>query len=160
MARRAAAIALAVVGLCIFIGPALAQPYPNHNVTIIVPYPAGGPTDQVARVLAQALSERLKQNFIVEDISGGGTTIATARVAHSAPDGYTLLVHNLQISANVALYKNLTFDTEKDLTPVMFINNNPLVLVGRINEKADAKGGDSGRRCYRSSCDVAARAGG
>ncbi len=131
MVKRAAAIALAVVGLFALVVPALAQPYPNHTVTIIVPYPAGGPTDQVARVLAQALSDRLKQNFIVEDISGGGTTIATARVAHAAPDGYTLLVHNLQISANVALYKNLTFDTEKDLAPVMFINNNPLVLVGR-----------------------------
>jgi tripartite-type tricarboxylate transporter receptor subunit TctC len=131
MIRRAVALALAVVGLFILGERASAQPYPNHTVTMIVPYPAGGPTDQVARVLAQALSDKLKQNFIVENISGGGTTIATARVAHAAPDGYTLLVHNLQISANVALYKNLTFDTEKDLTPVIFINNNPLVLVGR-----------------------------
>jgi len=129
--RWKAAIALAVVSLSILVTPGLAQTYPSHAVTIIVPYPAGGPTDQVARVLAQALSDKLKQNFIVENISGGGTTIATGRVAHAAPDGYTLLVHNLQISANVALYKNLTFDTEKDLTPVMFINNNPLVLVGR-----------------------------
>jgi len=131
MMRWKAAIALAVVSLSILVTPGLAQTYPSHAVTIIVPYPAGGPTDQVARVLAQALSDKLKQNFIVENISGGGTTIATGRVAHAAPDGYTLLVHNLQISANVALYKNLTFDTEKDLTPVMFINNNPLVLVGR-----------------------------
>jgi len=131
MTRCKAAIALAVVSLLVLVGPGLAQPYPNRAVTIIVPYPAGGPTDQVARVLAQALSDKLKHNFIVENISGGGTTIATARVAHAAPDGYMLLVHNLQISANVALYKNLTFDTEKDLTPVMFINNNPLVLVGR-----------------------------
>jgi tripartite-type tricarboxylate transporter receptor subunit TctC len=131
MMRWKAAIALAVVSLSILVAPGLAQTYPSHAVTIIVPYPAGGPTDQVARVLAQALSDKLKQNFIVENISGGGTTIATGRVAHAAPDGYTLLVHNLQISANVALYKNLTFDTEKDLTPVMFINNNPLVLVGR-----------------------------
>jgi len=131
MIRRAVAAVLATVGLFVLAAPGLAQTYPRHAVTIIVPYPAGGPTDQVARVLAQALSDKLKQNFIVENISGGGTTIATARVAHAAPDGYTLLVHNLQISANVALYKNLTFDTERDLTPVMFINNNPLVLVGR-----------------------------
>jgi tripartite-type tricarboxylate transporter receptor subunit TctC len=131
MMRRIVAIALAVLGLFVVAAPVPAQQNPSRNVTIIVPYPAGGPTDQVARQLAQALSDRLKQNFIVEDISGGGTTIATGRVAHAAPDGYTLLVHNLQISANVALYKNLTFDTEKDLTPVMFINNNPLVLVGR-----------------------------
>ena len=131
MTRRIAAIALAVLALCVVVAPIVAQPYPSRNVTIIVPYPAGGPTDQVARVLAQALSDKLKQNFIVENVSGAGTTIATNRTAKATPDGYLLLIHNLQISANVALYKNLTFDTEKDLTPIMFINNNPLVLVGR-----------------------------
>jgi tripartite-type tricarboxylate transporter receptor subunit TctC len=128
--RRIAAVALAILGLFV-VAPVSAQQYPNRTVTIIVPYPAGGPTDQVARVLAQSLSDKLKQNFIVENISGGGTTIATNRVAHATPDGHLLLIHNLQISANPALYKNLTFDTEKDLTPIMFINNNPLVLVGR-----------------------------
>jgi tripartite-type tricarboxylate transporter receptor subunit TctC len=133
--RRIAAVA--IVGLFVFVAPALAQEYPNRTVTIIVPYPAGGPTDQVARQLAQALSDKLKQNFIVEDVSGGGTIIATNRVAKATPDGYTLLVHNLQISANVALYKNLPFDTEKDLTPVMFINHNPLVLVGRKTLEAN-----------------------
>lgn len=129
--RRAFALALTVVGLFILATPGWAQPYPSRNVTIIVPYPAGGPTDQVARVLAQALSDKLKQNFIVENISGGSTTIATGRVAHAAADGYTLLLHNLQISANVGLYKNVNYDTEKDLVPIIFINNNPLVLVGR-----------------------------
>ena len=108
-----------------------AQDYPNRLVTIIVPYPAGGPTDQIARELAARLSERLKQNFVVENVSGGGTTIATGRVTRATPDGYTLLLHNLQISANVALYPNLGFDTEKDLAPVGFINQNPLVLTGR-----------------------------
>ncbi|HEY4737148.1 MAG TPA: tripartite tricarboxylate transporter substrate-binding protein [Xanthobacteraceae bacterium] len=131
MMRHFVAAACAVVALFIVAAPAGAQSYPSRTVTIIVPYPAGGPTDQVARVLAQAFSDKLKKNFIVEDVSGGGTTIATNRVAHATPDGYTLLLHNLQISANVALYKNLPFDTEKDLTPIMFINNNPLVLVGR-----------------------------
>ena len=129
--KRAAAIVLAIVALFILAAPGWAQTYPSRNVTIIVPYPAGGPTDQVARVLAQALSDKLKQNFIVENISGGSTTIATGRVAHAAADGYTLLLHNLQISANVALYKNVNYDTEKDLVPIIFINNNPLVLVGR-----------------------------
>jgi tripartite-type tricarboxylate transporter receptor subunit TctC len=108
-----------------------AQPYPNRAVTIIVPYPAGGPTDEVARVLAQALSQKFKQNFITENLSGGGTTIATNRVARATPDGYTLLLHNLQISANVTLYKNLPYDIEKDLVPIMFINSNPLILIGR-----------------------------
>jgi tripartite-type tricarboxylate transporter receptor subunit TctC len=125
---RLTVIALAIFG---FAFAASAQDYPSRNVTIIVPYPAGGPTDQLARVLAPKFSEKLGQNFIVENVSGGGTTIATGRVARANPDGHMLLLHNLQISANVALYARLPFDTEKDLTPVAFINRNPLVLVGR-----------------------------
>jgi tripartite-type tricarboxylate transporter receptor subunit TctC len=110
---------------------AFAQNYPSHLVTIIVPYPAGGPTDQIARELAARFSQKLDQNFVVENVSGGGTTIATGRVTRAPPDGYTLLLHNLQISANVALYPHLGFDTERDLSPVGFINQNPLVLTGR-----------------------------
>lgn len=125
----------ALVGIlgCVagLVAPAAAQDYPTRNVTIIVPYPAGGPTDQLARVLAPIFTQRLGQTFIVENVSGGATTIATGRVARAAPDGHTLLLHNLQISANVALFPKLPFDTEKDLVPVAFINNNPLVLVGR-----------------------------
>jgi len=131
MMKRAGSAALAVFGRFAFAPPSLAQQYPSRTVTIIVPYAAGGPTDEVARVFANALSTKLKQQFIVQNVTGGGTNIATNRVAHAAPDGYTLLLHNLAISANVTLYKELTFDTEKDLTPVMFINRNPLVLVGR-----------------------------
>lgn len=129
--RRLIGIAAAVLALLACGLPSLAQQYPSRIVTIIVPYPAGGPTDQLARQIAPMLSEKLGQNFIVENVSGGGTTIATARVARASPDGHTLLLHNLQISANVSLYNNLAFDTEKDLSPIIFINNNSLVLVGR-----------------------------
>ena len=108
-----------------------AQSYPSRPVTIIVPYAAGGPTDQVTRQIAPKLGDKLGQNFIVENISGGGTNIAGQRVARAAPDGYTLFVHNLQISANVSLYKTLPFDTEKDFQPIAMLNSNPLVLVGR-----------------------------
>jgi tripartite-type tricarboxylate transporter receptor subunit TctC len=127
----AARVAAAVLALIAFAVPGLAQQYPSRLITIIVPYPAGGPTDQVARMIAPALAERLGQTIIIENISGGATTMATGRVARAAPDGYTLLLHNLQIAANVSLYNNLSFDTEKDLKPIIFINNNPLVLVGR-----------------------------
>jgi tripartite-type tricarboxylate transporter receptor subunit TctC len=123
---------LSLAGLVAVLGwAALAQDYPTRVVTIIVPYPAGGPTDALARVLAPKFSEKLGQNFIVENVSGGGTTIATGRVARATPDGHTLLLHNLQISGNVSLYPKLGFDTEKDLACVAFINQNPLVLVGR-----------------------------
>jgi len=111
--------------------PAAGEGYPSRVVTLVVPYPAGGPTDQLARQLAPHLSEKLGQGFIVENVSGGATTIATGRVTRAAPDGHMLLVHNLQIAANVALHPSLPFDTEKDLVALAFINHNPLVLVGR-----------------------------
>jgi putative tricarboxylic transport membrane protein len=123
-------LALGLVALC-SAATAQAQSYPARPVTIIVPYPAGGPTDQVARQIAPKLAAKLGQSFVVENVSGGGTNIAGQRVARSAPDGYTLFIHNLQISANVALYKWLPFDTEKDFLPIAMINSNPLVLVGR-----------------------------
>jgi tripartite-type tricarboxylate transporter receptor subunit TctC len=131
MIRRTFILALAAAGLAAGALPAQADNYPSRTVTIIVPYPAGGPTDQAARVVADSLSKQLKQSFIVENVTGGGTIIATNKVAKAPPDGYMLLLHNLQISANVTLYKNLPFDTEKDLTPIIFVNRNPLVLVGR-----------------------------
>ncbi|MCC7345861.1 MAG: tripartite tricarboxylate transporter substrate binding protein [Variibacter sp.] len=126
--RLAALMAAGLLGLA---APAAAQNYPSRQVNIIVPYPAGGPTDQLARELAPRLSAKLGQNFIVENVSGGGTTIATGRVARAAPDGHTLLLHNLQISANVTLFPKVNYNTEQDLTPIAFVNRNPLVLVGR-----------------------------
>ena len=115
-----------------------AQNYPSRPVTLIVPYPAGGPTDQLARQIAPRFSARFGQNFIVENVSGGGTNIAGQRVARAAPDGHTLLIHNLQFSANVALYPTLPFDTEKDFIPVALLNNNPLVLTGRKSIPANS----------------------
>src|SRR6185312_3594691 len=81
------------------VATAQAQSYPTHPVTIIVPYPAGGPTDQVTRQIEPKLSAKFGQQFIVENLSGGGTNIEGQRLARSAPDGYTLFVHNLQIAA-------------------------------------------------------------
>jgi tripartite-type tricarboxylate transporter receptor subunit TctC len=124
-------VAAAALGLSAMLAPAGAQHYPSRNVTVIVPYPAGGPTDETARMVAQSLSTQLKQSFIVEDIGGGGAIIGSEKVARAAADGYTLLIHNLQIAANVSLYEKLPFDTVKAFTPVMLINRNPLVLVGR-----------------------------
>lgn len=141
MIKRLAAFVFAALGLFALAAQAAAQQYPARTITIVVPYPAGGPTDTTAREIARGLSDRLKQNVIVENVTGGGTIIATNKVARADPDGYTLLLHNLQISANATLYKNLPFDTEKDLTTVMLVNKNPLVLLGRNTLKAnDFKG--------------------
>jgi tripartite-type tricarboxylate transporter receptor subunit TctC len=130
-ARLFAAAILVTSGLTVPGEQAGAQDFPARNITVIVPYAAGGPTDLVARQLAPLLTGRLGQNIVVENVSGGGTNIATARVANAAPDGYTLLLHNLQISANVTLYPKLAGDTERQLVPIAFINTNPLVLIGR-----------------------------
>ncbi|HEX3506531.1 MAG TPA: tripartite tricarboxylate transporter substrate binding protein [Xanthobacteraceae bacterium] len=111
--------------------PALTETYPSRTVTIIVPYPAGGPADESARTLAQFLSNKLKQSFIVENVAGGNTIVGMEKVARSTADGTTLLFANLQISANVTLYNNLPFDTVKDFAPVMLVNRNPLILAGR-----------------------------
>jgi tripartite-type tricarboxylate transporter receptor subunit TctC len=130
MKRRTVLIGMTLTALG-FALPAQADDYPSRNVTIVVPYPAGGPTDELARVVADSLSKQMNQSFVVENVTGGGTIIATNKVVKSSPDGYTLLLHNLQISANPTLYKSLPFDTTKDLTPVIFINRNPLVLIAR-----------------------------
>jgi len=110
---------------------ATAQTYPSRNITLIVPFAPGGATDILARQLGPRLSARLGQSVVIENVSGGSTNIGSGRVAHAPPDGYTLLVHNLQISANVTLYPNLDFNPEKDLALVGLVNKNPLVLVGR-----------------------------
>src|SRR5580704_1390823 len=130
--------AFVVAILCgLGIAAAQAQDYPNRNVTMVVPYPAGGPTDETARIVGQSMAVQLKQSIIVEDISGGNTIVASEKIARATPDGYTLLMHNLQISANPSLYKSLPFDTVKDFAPVMLVNRNPLVLVGRPTLEAN-----------------------
>src|SRR5262245_29062076 len=126
MLRRFLAAVLPAICVFALVVEARAQQYPSRTVTIIVPYPAGGPTDETARVVANFLSKKLGQNFIVENVTGASTIIATNRLAKS-----TLLLHNLQIAANVTLVKNLPFDTAKDIVAVMLVNKNPLVLVGR-----------------------------
>jgi tripartite-type tricarboxylate transporter receptor subunit TctC len=128
MKRALAAVAILALAAAT---PLRAQTYPDRTVTIVVPFPAGGPVDELARLAANGLDTRLKGNFIVQNMSGGGANIGSNHVAHSAADGYTLLLHNLAISANVTLYKDLPFDTEKDLRPVIFLNRNPLLLAGR-----------------------------
>jgi tripartite-type tricarboxylate transporter receptor subunit TctC len=110
---------------------ASAQDFPNRVITIVVPYPPGGPTDATGRVVAAGLSARLGQQVVVENVSGGGANIGASRVARSAPDGYTLLVTNMAIASSVSLFPNLSFDTEKDLLPIGLINSNGNIIVGR-----------------------------
>jgi tripartite-type tricarboxylate transporter receptor subunit TctC len=110
---------------------ASAQTYPVRTITIIVPYPPGGTTDVAARALSDPLAMTLGQNVIVENVSGGSALIGTGRVARAAPDGYTLLVHQMAISANVSLFPKAPFNVEKDLTGIGLVNYSVPILVGR-----------------------------
>ena len=101
---------------------ALAQSYPTRTVKIVVPFPAGGPLDFTARLLAEKLSDSLKQPFIVENRPGGAGNIGTEAVAKADPDGYTLLlVLDTALTVNPALYKNLKFDPDLDLVPITIV---------------------------------------
>jgi len=105
-----------------------ADDYPTRPVRIVVPYPAGIAPDIVARIVAQPLSERLGQQFIVDDRPGGASNVGTEIVAHAAPDGYTLLVVTVSNVINTSLYDNLSFDLMRDIAPVSGLVKLALVL--------------------------------
>ena len=107
---------------------ARAADYPTRPVRIVVPYPAGIAPDIVARIVAQPLSERLGQQFIVDDRPGGASNVGTEIVAHAAPDGYTLLVVTVSNVINTSLYDNLAFDLMRDIAPVSGLVKLALVL--------------------------------
>ncbi len=127
-----------VVVLAASIAGATAQTYPERPIKVMVPYPAGGPTDTVARSVSQALSTDLGQSVIVENQAGAGGRIAMKAVARGVPDGYTLLLGGTNNNAiTPALYKDLDFDAVKDFAPVAAIAANSLVLV--VNPSVPAK---------------------
>ncbi|HKA46104.1 MAG TPA: tripartite tricarboxylate transporter substrate binding protein [Burkholderiales bacterium] len=109
---------------------AIAQPYPAKPVRIIVPFPAGGGSDIVGRILAAKLAEQLKQQFIVDNRGGAGGSIGTEAAARAAPDGYTMvLASTSEIAVNPAIYSRLTYDTVRDLAPIALIASTPVVIV-------------------------------
>jgi tripartite-type tricarboxylate transporter receptor subunit TctC len=109
--------------------PVAAQEYPSRSVRVIVPFGAGGPADLYARVIAQHLSEQLKQTFVVEDRPGAGSIIGTDAVAKSAPDGYTLLVMSNTHTTNESLVANKPFQLTRDFVPVAPLNYSDLIMV-------------------------------
>jgi tripartite-type tricarboxylate transporter receptor subunit TctC len=127
MTRRLFWLALALLPAV----PAAAQNYPDRTITIICPFAPGGPTDALTRQVAEFFQRKLGQNVIVENVSGGASTIGTMRAARAPKDGYTLLLHNLAISANPTLHPKVPLDPVKDLTVIGFISHNPLLLAAR-----------------------------
>ena len=122
---RAAAVALAAV----LSATALAQSYPAKPVRVVVPYPPGGPTDIVARVVSQKLTEQTGQQFLVENRAGAGGNIGAEAVARAPADGYTLLVATTAHAINPSLFKQLGYDLQKDFAPVSQLTGGPLVIV-------------------------------
>jgi tripartite-type tricarboxylate transporter receptor subunit TctC len=112
-------------------GSAGAQTYPTHPITIVVPFPAGGPTDVLVRILSERMRVSLGQPLVVEYVSGAAGTLGLGRVARAAPDGYTMLIGHLGSNAVVPGLYSLPFDVLKDFAPVAQLPNNPFLLVGR-----------------------------
>ncbi|MFL6951139.1 MAG: Bug family tripartite tricarboxylate transporter substrate binding protein [Xanthobacteraceae bacterium] len=130
---RAKPIRLTLVALGLGLaaaGSAAAQPYPNRPIKLIVPFPAGGPPDVIARIVADSMSTRLGHSVVVDNRPGAGATIGTRSVANAEPDGHTLLfASTTSLSIGPALFKNLDYDPVKSFTPVAGISTGPMVVV-------------------------------
>lgn len=108
-----------------------AQTYPTKTITMIVPFAAGGPTDTVARLVAQSMGNKLKQQIIIENVGGAGGTIGAARVAKASPDGYTLFLHHIGQSTAPGLYRKLSYNAIDSFEPIGLITDVPMTLVAR-----------------------------
>ena len=132
MKRLIAALALtfAVTAL------AQAQPYPSRPITLIVPFPPGGSTDTVARIMAERMRPILGQPIIIENVGGAGGSIAVGRVARAAPDGYTIDIGQWDTHVGSIIYK-LNYDLQKDFEPIGLISVNPQLMVAKKNLAAN-----------------------
>jgi len=125
--KKLLVVAAAVSAMC-----AQAQTFPSKPISIVVPFAAGGPTDRVARDLAEALRKPLGGvSILIDNVAGAGSSIGTNKVAKAAPDGYTLLVAHIGMSTMPALYRNLPFKVESDFEYLGMINDVPMTLIGR-----------------------------
>ena len=135
--RRFLRLAGAAVALPALARVAAAQAYPTRPIRWVVPYPGGGSTDLIARLVGQFMSDRLGQPVVIENRPGGGTNIATQAVANAPPDGYTLLFTASTHTINVSLYQSLPFNFLRDITMVSGLTELPLVL--EVNKSVPAK---------------------
>src|ERR1044071_6223059 len=118
-------------------GAAVAQQYPTRNIVMLVPFAAGGPTDTVARVIAQSMSKPLGQTVIVENRPSAGGILAPEAVKNAKPDGYTILIHHIGMATTPALYRQLRFNPLTDFDYIGLINEVPMTIIA--NDKVPAK---------------------
>jgi tripartite-type tricarboxylate transporter receptor subunit TctC len=118
-----------------------AQAYPERTITVVVPFSAGGPTDTVTRLVAEAMSKDLGQQVIVENVGGAGGTLGAGRVANADPDGYTLLLYHIGMATSATLYRKLPYDTLNAFEYVGLVTEVPMTILGRKDlEPTDLKG--------------------
>jgi tripartite-type tricarboxylate transporter receptor subunit TctC len=124
-------IFLAVLAALAFTGAALAEKYPSHPITVIVPFSAGGPSDAMMRILAERMKQTLGETILIENVTGAGGSIGVGRTVRSPPDGYTVGFGHLGTNvANGAIYK-LGYDLVSDLEPVVLLPSNPMIIVSK-----------------------------
>jgi len=128
---------LAAIWLLTGVAPSWAQGYPNRPVRVVVGFTPGGPTDVIARLVSQQLSDSLGQQFFVENISGAGGNIAAGQIAHAAPDGYTIMAISTGFMVNPSLYAKVPYDPVKDFSAVTLVAVSPNVVV--VNPSVPAK---------------------
>jgi tripartite-type tricarboxylate transporter receptor subunit TctC len=134
---RALVVAAALFGVAYGIKPACAQDWPTRPVTLVVPFAAGGGTDVMARIVGRRMSEILGQQVVVENFSGAGGMVGSARVARAAPDGYTFVFGSRSDAINMTLYKHPTYSLKDDLAPVVLVADQPTILVARKDLPVD-----------------------
>jgi tripartite-type tricarboxylate transporter receptor subunit TctC len=131
---------LAAAAIILLPHVALAQSYPDRTINMVVPFAAGGPTDTVARLIAESMSKELGQQVIVENVGGAGGTLGAGRVAKAEPDGYTVLLHHIGMATSASLYRKLAYDPRTDFAAIGLVTDVPMTLVARADlEPADGK---------------------
>ena len=135
--RLASAALAAALAVSLPVASADAAGYPDRVVTLVVPYAAGGPSDLIARLLGDSMSKTLGQQIVIESTTGAGGTLAAARVARAAPDGYTLLIHHVALAASASLYDNLGYDAASAFQPLGVVNGGPMILTARKDFPAE-----------------------
>jgi tripartite-type tricarboxylate transporter receptor subunit TctC len=140
LSSAAAALAVAWAGLVQAPVEARAQDYPSHPITIIVPFPAGGPTDTLARILSERMRTSLGQPVVIESVTGAGASIGVSRAAQAAPDGYTVIIGNWTSHVGAGAMYPAAHDALLEMQPVSLISATPLMIVGKNDLPAkDAK---------------------
>jgi tripartite-type tricarboxylate transporter receptor subunit TctC len=129
---RRLAIAAAIAAMFVALtGPVAAQQYPSRTITVVVPFPAGGPTDTLARILGERMRVALGQTIVIENVTGAGASIGVTRAVQSAPDGYTLSIGNWTSHVGSGAMYPVSWDVLKDLAPVSLLTATPLLMVGK-----------------------------